>query len=322
MSKRVRFIIFIVIAFLIVLITNLVSNKNEIVLKYNLYDFMSEDIAMDPPLWKITSNNNSIYMMGSIHFATSNTYPVPDYIIDIYKRSDIIAVEYDFSHLSEQETTKYYDSLTSDVSIYDVFSEMGYKKVSDYLSGFSLDDNSIKSLSPNFIQLFVTSDLLTKTENYLPYGIDDYFISLAYQDKKEICNIESIDVQINAATAASDELIEYMTLDIIDNPERYVAELAELYTTWKKGDEQKIYNLCTDYSGIPEELLNDYNSYINTVYLNRNINMTDMVEQYLSNGDNVFFIVGTAHFGGESGIINMLQQKGYLIEKIGNNAKL
>jgi uncharacterized protein YbaP (TraB family) len=49
--------------------------------------------------------------------------------------------------------------------------------------------------------------------------------------------------------------------------------------------------------------------------LDRNINMTLKIEEYLNAGDTYFVIAGLAHFIGEDGIVKMLQDKGYTVTR-------
>ena len=49
---------------------------------------------------------------------------------------------------------------------------------------------------------------------------------------------------------------------------------------------------------------------------NRNLAMTDKVIEYFENNQDVFFMVGTAHVVGESGIATYLQQRGYTVTKV------
>ena len=47
-----------------------------------------------PAMWKVTDEKtgNSIYMLGTMHMVTGYTYPLPDYIMDVYEGCDGIAV--------------------------------------------------------------------------------------------------------------------------------------------------------------------------------------------------------------------------------------
>ena len=59
-----------------------------------------------PAMWKVTDEKtgNSIYMLGTMHMVTGYTYPLPDYIMDVYESCDGIAVEYDISSMMSDFT--------------------------------------------------------------------------------------------------------------------------------------------------------------------------------------------------------------------------
>ena len=51
-------------------------------------------------LWKISDQNSSVYILGSIHFADSSFYPLESVIVNAFDRSDELAVELDISDSS------------------------------------------------------------------------------------------------------------------------------------------------------------------------------------------------------------------------------
>ena len=49
---------------------------------------------------------------------------------------------------------------------------------------------------------------------------------------------------------------------------------------------------------------------------NRNVHMADVAEQYLSASTPAFMVVGTAHLGGNSGLVHLIARRGYKVEKV------
>ena len=62
-----------------------------------------------------------------------------------------------------------------------------------------------------------------------------------------------------------------------------------------------------------ESLVDEYNTKLVT---ERNIAMTDKVEELLKGNKDVFYIVGSAHMIGEDGIVDLLQKRGYTVTKL------
>ena len=48
----------------------------------------------------------------------------------------------------------------------------------------------------------------------------------------------------------------------------------------------------------------------------RNIGMAQRAKEFLKNGDNLFYMVGFAHFSGEGSVINLLEKDGYTVERL------
>jgi ABC-type sulfate/molybdate transport systems ATPase subunit len=48
----------------------------------------------------------------------------------------------------------------------------------------------------------------------------------------------------------------------------------------------------------------------------RNVAMVDKIDTMLAGDTNVFVVVGAGHFGGEQGIVKLLEEKGHEVEQV------
>ena len=48
----------------------------------------------------------------------------------------------------------------------------------------------------------------------------------------------------------------------------------------------------------------------------RNQNMAQKAAQYIKEGKNCLFMVGAAHYSGENGVDNLLENMGFVVEKV------
>ena len=51
----------------------------------------------------------------------------------------------------------------------------------------------------------------------------------------------------------------------------------------------------------------------------RNIGMADKAEEYLDSGKSVFFAVGAAHMVDSDGVVQLMKDRGYTVERISVN---
>jgi len=51
--------------------------------------------------WKVSDENNTVYLLGSIHIADATLYPLSKEILNAYEKSDVLVVEADISKQEE-----------------------------------------------------------------------------------------------------------------------------------------------------------------------------------------------------------------------------
>ena len=284
------------------------------------------DSEVTPPLWKVTDpeTNNELYIMGTIHVLPSNFTEFPDYIMNIYENSDGIAVEYDTSKLTNDIRVLYafqnmllYDDGTT---IKDHISDETYQKAKSYFEGIDAYTDQLDLFSAGFWYNQLSNVMVLRLENLNTDGVDATFIENANNDGKEVVNIETLDIQANAINGYSDELVDYLISEAIDEMDKiddYAESLGELYNSWAKGDvETMLEEDLEEVDELPDELKDDYDDYMDIMLYNRNKGMADKASEFLKEGKNYFFMVGSAHYAGDKGVDDLLEEMGYKVEKI------
>ena len=70
-----------------------------------------------------------------------------------------------------------------------------------------------------------------------------------------------------------------------------------------------------DEEALTEEELQMLKDYDKAMLDDRNLGMAEKAKEYLASGETVFFAVGTAHMLAEPGIVNLLREAGYTVER-------
>ena len=166
----------------------------------------------------------------------------------------------------------------------------------------------------------LSSIMLLRLENLSTEGVDASFVAKANDDGKEVVNIETLDIQVGAVDGYSDELVDYIiseTLDDIDEIDDYAEDFGELYNLWAKGDvDPMLEEEMDDVDDLPADLQDDYADYMDVMLYNRNKGMADKASEFLKEGKNYLFMVGSAHYAGDRGVDDLLEEMGYTVEKI------
>lgn len=280
--------------------------------------------APSPAVWLVTDpeSGNSLKMMGTIHIVPESDKLVPDYVMDIYNESDGVAVEYDVSKVQTDMVVqlKYlsYFILNDGTLITDHISPEAYEGAKAYLTEIGYYNESFDSYNAAYWESLLTSASVMEIEGMKETGIDSYFIGLSKQDGKKVLNIETLETQMNAITASTDRLSDFNILEFLKlDKAEFEESFMELYNIWAAGDVEGYLSLEGEgMDEYPEEILADYEVYNEAMLTTRNIGMAETAKEYLKNGENVFYMVGFAHFCGEGSVIDLLEKDGYTVERI------
>lgn len=278
--------------------------------------------AVTPLFYKISKkdSNVNVYLLGSIHAAQDNIYPLNDTIMKAYKNSDYLAVEVDTVSLTNNLNLQL--ELTSKL-LYDdnttIKDELG-DELYDKMINFLKEKNSYVSLydsyRPAFFESLFENIVIEDADMEPTEGIDMHFLNLAKDDKKEILEIETAESQYNLLLSNPIELDKMMIDEYVSEYDEAVLEMKNLYNSWKSGDIKKLEKAFAIDDSLTEDeakLIIDYNKALIT---DRNYIMSKALEEYISEDKNVFCVVGVGHLIGDEGIISLMEKNGYIVEKI------
>lgn len=281
---------------------------------------------MTPLLYKVTKEGsvNEMYLFGSIHMANKEDLLFPKYIMDAYNKSHYLACEIDEESLNidmnEAQALVYAMMYQDGTTIKDHINEDIYNKLVEFLTNKNSYVNAYDYYKPMFFYSLLSVVAANDANLSSDSGIDNYFISKAKKDGKEVLEVESMEFQTNLLLSFSDKLYELIIKETIDNYDDSVEELKELYDNWKKGNEKKILELndeeIKNEENYSEEIKKEIENYNKLLITDRNKTMTETAINYFEDNKDVFFMVGTLHIIGEDGIANNLRNNGYTVTRV------
>lgn len=274
-----------------------------------------------PAMWEVTSNDGKkLYLFGSIHATDGNATVLPDYVENAYQSCDSLAVEIDINNVDSMamaEKLVYKDGTT----IKDHISKETY----DACVKFLKENRSYAPLYDNFKPMMwislMENAIYKNAKINANNSMESIMLEKANKDKKEVLEVESMEIQLDVFEGLSDELIDIMLASYIETDPQEVADsLNELYSDWYHGKEISDDD-DTDLDELPENLRKDYENYNDKMLKNRNVGMADKAEQYMKDGKQTFFMVGAAHMYGDDGLVSLLTKRGYKVERVSPSAE-
>ena len=317
------------------------TTQEMLVFSVRVFEHISYELELDSKglFWKITGDDlpNTVYLLGTMHIADSSVYPFSKEMIAAFEASVYLGVEANIYTMSAEDMAYMAElqMITDGSTIKDLISEETYATYVEVAESFGLTPDLYDYMKPWAawlgIQQAMASDESADDATSAMLGIDMYFLMRAFYGGKSVIELESIRYQADMFESFSPELQEMLLLSVLpssgdeDSEETYTQEeLAQALREFnaymlqavKSGDVDTLTALLLasrDYS-------NALTSELNTkIWDDRDAGMAEMIEQYLAADDAIgdFFVaVGAGHTIGETGIVNVLMNKGYTVERV------
>jgi uncharacterized protein len=263
-------------------------------------------------MWEVKSANSKVYLLGSIHFAKSDIYPLDPRIENAFNESSEFVSEIDMAKANLSfiaEKAMYTDGSTLKSHLpADI-----YSRLTKVLEKHGVTESVYGRLKPGFA-LMTLMGLELNAAGFKPeQGIDMYFAGRTKDEKKNVHELESLEFQLNLFNEGLDkymnDFIDY-TLDDINNVKK---QTDIMFESWAVGDTKAIDSILNDAA----TKNNNMKAIMKMLVDDRNIGMTDKIESYLKSGKTYFVVAGAGHMTGENGIISLLNKKGiYKIKQL------
>jgi len=273
-------------------------------------------------LWKVSDEDNTVYLLGSIHLADFSMYPLSPAIMAAYDDSEALIVEVDISEVDVDEMTQLVleKALYNDGTLLeDVLSKETFDNLLMLLESSGYPRELVNLMRPWYAQLLLTS---LPSGGTTATGIDPFLIVLAILDEKPIVSLETAVDQIEMFASMSEEAQIYLleselsariALSKEENDALTEQVFGSLLEAWYLGDLEKMdeaFGLSTE----TDEVVLEYYNKVNT---ERNEKMLPKIEILLNEfEENIMVVVGTMHMMYDVGLVKGLENLGYTVERI------
>lgn len=265
--------------------------------------------------YKVTKDQNVIYFFGSFHVGKKEFYPLPVRVRDSFHASHALAVEVDVE--SESELKSAQNTHFAPLNFKGLKSTLNQKQIKTFeraIEGTGKTFHEFESLPPAMTSIILSQIAAEKAGYDSKYGIDVHFLREARKQKKRIISLESVQQQFSLLMNLSLPLQKAMLFQILDHWDDFPKELDELSLQWQQGNGSEI--LDSQEMNNSELTANEARDFEEKFLNQRNFKMVDNIEKHTNENKILFVVVGAAHLWGEKGLINLMAQKKYIVERL------
>lgn len=256
--------------------------------------------------WKISGNGLQApsYLFGTVHLICENDFQLGKGVVDKLLKAEALILEIDM------------DDPALAMSMMGKMHNEGGEKITDYLTEAEynetreliiertgMDIDMMKSIRPMMLMSLLYPSLLEcETKSF-----ENELMNLAKGENIEVMGLESVDEQLSVFDQIPLENQYQSFYEYAGNLEKGKKEFKKLVATYK---EENLSELVDMVSESPE-----YRDYQDILLDQRNKDWIDPMKALMSKGS-MFFAVGAGHLGGVSGLLRLLKDNDYQLERL------
>jgi uncharacterized protein YbaP (TraB family) len=257
-------------------------------------------------LWKVQGQQNSVYLLGSVHVLKASDYPLAAPIEAAFSNASVVAFETDIAALDDPAIAMKLMSksqLPEGETLSKQLSPEVYKMWTRHVTESGLPPEMFERFTPAMASLTIAMLEMQKLGLDPNQGVDKHFFALARKLGKEIVPLEPVEFQINLLTGFSKEEGEALMKSTLKDMDNLKKDLAELLKAWKTGNAAQLEKLLN-------EAMKESPAIYKRMLTDRNQNWIPKIEELARGKKNAVVIVGAAHLVGKDGVVELLRKKG------------
>jgi hypothetical protein len=271
------------------------------------------------PFYAATRGRTTIYLLGTLHVGDPNDYP-PNQpfrapILGALAASPTLALELspDDLLISQDDVSKY--GVCAYQCLPKLLPEPLWHKLAMRLRGNPAALDEIRKMRPWLAALLVeTYDSLSaglQTE----YGTEAQLQNVYLRQKGKVVGLETLAEQMRAFTGLTlAQQREMLAQDLVQTPAENVADVQTLHRLWRVGDADAI---AAWEAAKSEKLARDQRistQIDNKIVFDRNRRFVNRMLAIAAPNKPVFVAIGALHLGGQKGVLQLLRQRGFVVE--------
>lgn len=275
-----------------------------------------------PLLWKVSDEDNSLYLLGSFHLLLPTDYPLSRDVDMAFADAEKLVFEIAPDELASPQLGLQMAraAMRTDGSTLD--DELGPELAAKLaawgsdnaaqLAATGLTVEVLQRFEPWFVGMMVTISQMTGLGFDPAIGLDAHMGGLAEAAQKPVAGLETGALQIAFLDGMDTGEQLQMLEQALEQAEAGAEQMLALHGAWRAGDTQAIID------GTIAEMRREFPALYQVINVARNDAWVPKLEARLreDGGDDSLVVVGAMHLLGEDGVVEKLRAKGYAVERV------
>lgn len=268
--------------------------------------------ADGPARWVAKDSDTTLYLYGTIHVLKSDVlWQTVGMLADFDKAGKVI-----FELSPDQMTPQVMQPLMFSKGMFAAGDSLAnhmetekYNELVELLASVGISSQMVAQMKPWFATIMLTQVVFTQGDYSGEIGVEKTLTARAQRNNQDISGLESAAEQLGYfADMSMEKQIEFLNISLEDM-EDATHVLDDMLATWLLGDIEATAALMNE--GF-EELPELYDLLI----VKRNKNWIEQINKHMQAPGILFMAVGAGHMPGDEGVINLLKEAGYDVQRL------
>jgi uncharacterized protein len=264
-------------------------------------------------LWRAQIGASTLHLLGSVHVARPDLYPLDARIDGAFTQSDVLVLELvldDAAKLGAARRMLELGRLGPGVKLHDVIQPATWQLLEETAQRRGASLFGLRGFRPWFVALALTTQALESEGFSSDNGIDEHFRRRA-SGHKRLAALETVEQQLSLFSGLSPEASELMLKQTLEEVDQYAQQLDAAFRAWQTGDEAALDQLLIG------PMRAEYPVLFKQLFVDRNQRMTAQLLDMISKQPGRYFVVvGAGHLVGQSGIVDLLRLQGIVATQL------
>ena len=268
-----------------------------------------------PMLWKVSDADNSIYLLGAFHMLKASDYPLAPSVNAALADVQQVYFEVAPREMADpalpakmvQAATR-----TDGKTLQQTVSPATWRALQRYAAKNQMDVTGLQGLKPWFVGMLLALTESQKLGLNPALGLDRHLMDRAAQADTPTQGLETADAQIAMLDSLDATLQDAFLQDTLREMGDFKGLFEALHTAWRQGDVAALERTAL------ADMREQYPALYQRVNVDRNKAWLPQLDALLRDQarDNVLVVVGALHLVGSDGVVRMLADKGYRVERL------
>jgi len=269
-------------------------------------------VHAEPALFRISDDDTTIYLLGTVHLLDPNAQWRSEVIDTALREADAVYFEadaYSTDQSAMQAAVMEHGLLPEGELLSEIVPEDDWKRVTEYVQERGLPIEIIQPLQPWLAS--ITLSVLSAAESGLSptAGVDFSLYFSLNGSGIERRFFETVDEQIEFFADLSVDVQIQLLVESVVHADEGQQLVDDLLAAWIAGDMERVDELANG------SLEADFPEIYEVIILRRNETWAQELTTLMVSPGTYFVAVGAAHVPGEQGVLNLMREAGFAVER-------